>query len=292
MSAPVHTPMHQFPVAHGELLVGGIPLTRLAARVGAGVPFYAYDRRLLDARVATLRQVLPREVRLHYALKANPMPALACHMAPLVDGMDVASGRELRVAMVDSAYGTDKELTDWVDKQRVSYSEAAALTTPTPGRESWLLTHRPLFAVIADVNLPKDDPLADTWSSDGQMVASYGLLDNYSMILASHNHYLQATQIPGQPGALIMGNGGALLDPPGEYYIPAYGPLTRADGQPLVPGLAPYPNATMLWTKVDYGYGIARPGTEPGAWTIDEFRFDGAPLGVCDLANRTLACAG
>lgn len=201
-------------------------------------------------------------------------------------------GRELRVAMVDSAYGTDKELTDWVDKQRVSYSEAAALTTPTPGRESWLLTHRPLFAVIADVNLPKDDPLADTWSSDGQMVASYGLLDNYSMILASHNHYLQATQIPGQPGALIMGNGGALLDPPGEYYIPAYGPLTRADGQPLVPGLAPYPNATMLWTKVDYGYGIARPGTEPGAWTIDEFRFDGAPLGVCDLANRTLACAG
>ena len=99
MSAPVHTPMHQFPVAHGELLVGGIPLTRLAARVGAGVPFYAYDRRLLDARVATLRQVLPREVRLHYALKANPMPALACHMAPLVDGMDVASGRELRVAL-------------------------------------------------------------------------------------------------------------------------------------------------------------------------------------------------
>ncbi|MBK7900533.1 MAG: pyridoxal-dependent decarboxylase, exosortase A system-associated [Azonexus sp.] len=91
--------MHQFPIAHGELLVGGIPLTRLAARVGAGVPFYAYDRRLLDARVATLRQVLPREVRLHYALKANPMPALACHMAPLVDGMDVASGRELRVAL-------------------------------------------------------------------------------------------------------------------------------------------------------------------------------------------------
>ena len=129
-------------------------------------------------------------------------------------------GRELRVAMVDSAYGTDKELTDWVDKQRVSYSEAAALTTPTPGRESWLLTHRPLFAVIADVNLPKDDPLADTWSSDGQMVASYGLLDNYSMILASHNHYLQATQIPGQPGALIMGNGGALLDPPGSTTSP------------------------------------------------------------------------
>jgi signal transduction histidine kinase len=48
--------------------------------------------------------------------------------------------------------------------------------------------------------------------ADGQMLAAYGLLDHYEMILASHNHYLQSLQIPGQPGALIMGNGGALLD--------------------------------------------------------------------------------
>jgi diaminopimelate decarboxylase len=32
--------MPQFPVDNGELLVGGIPLTRLAARVGQ-TPFYA-----------------------------------------------------------------------------------------------------------------------------------------------------------------------------------------------------------------------------------------------------------
>ena len=87
----------------------------------------------------------------------------------------VPNGRTLQVAMVDNAYGTDKELTDWVARQRVSYQEAAALTTPQPGRESWLVTHRPIFSLISDVNLPKDDPLAETWSSDGQMVASYGL---------------------------------------------------------------------------------------------------------------------
>jgi len=32
-------------------------------------------------------------------MKANPMPALVCHMATLVDGLDVASGGELNVAL-------------------------------------------------------------------------------------------------------------------------------------------------------------------------------------------------
>jgi len=96
--APVHAPMDQFPVSDGELLVGGIPLTRLAARVGR-TPFYAYDRELLARRVAELRAALPRSVKLHYAMKANPMPALVVHMAGLVDGIDVASAGELKVAL-------------------------------------------------------------------------------------------------------------------------------------------------------------------------------------------------
>ncbi len=90
--------MTQFPVENGELLVGGIPLTRLAARVGQ-TPFYAYDRQLMNQRVANLRAALPRTVKIHYAMKANPMPALVAHMASLVDGIDVASGGELKVAL-------------------------------------------------------------------------------------------------------------------------------------------------------------------------------------------------
>src|SRR6478609_2635945 len=90
--------MTQFPVVEGCVQVGGVALPRLAERVGQ-TPFYAYDRRLLDARVAELRAVLPPEVDLHYAMKANPMPALVCHMASLVDGIDVASSAELKVAL-------------------------------------------------------------------------------------------------------------------------------------------------------------------------------------------------
>ena len=96
-SAPEHSPM-LFPVVDDCIVVGGMPITALAQRVGS-TPFYAYDRQLLDERVALVRRHLPQEVMLHYAIKANPMPALVAYMAKQVDGLDVASGRELRVAL-------------------------------------------------------------------------------------------------------------------------------------------------------------------------------------------------
>lgn len=95
---PVHATMSQFPVVGAELQVGGMPLSRLAQRVGQ-TPFYAYDRGLLRARVLELRDVLPSSVKLHYAMKANPMPAVVGFMAGLVDGIDVASAGELQVAL-------------------------------------------------------------------------------------------------------------------------------------------------------------------------------------------------
>ncbi|MBL8454464.1 MAG: alanine racemase, partial [Zoogloea sp.] len=99
---PVHASTDQFPVQGNELLVGGIPLTRLAARVGQ-TPFYAYDRTLLTRRATELRAALPAGIKLHYAMKANPMPAVVTHMAGLVDGIDVASGLELNVALDSGA---------------------------------------------------------------------------------------------------------------------------------------------------------------------------------------------
>ncbi|WP_425257383.1 pyridoxal-dependent decarboxylase, exosortase A system-associated [Rubrivivax sp. RP6-9] len=95
---PVHDTMDQFALQGDELSVGGVPLTLLAQRVGQ-TPFYAYDRGLLRARVAALRHALPAGVKLHYAMKANPMPAVVGLMAGLVDGIDVASAGELKVAL-------------------------------------------------------------------------------------------------------------------------------------------------------------------------------------------------
>ncbi len=84
--------------ADGRLLVGGIPVDRLAERVGS-TPFFAYDRELISARVAEVRAAVPARLRLGYAVKANPMPAVVQHLAGLVDHLDVASAGELAVAL-------------------------------------------------------------------------------------------------------------------------------------------------------------------------------------------------
>lgn len=94
---PVHADIHP-PIAGSELLVGGVPLTRIAQRVGS-TPFFAYDRNMLTQRVERLRAALPADLEISYAVKANPMPALVQHLSTLVDSLDVASGAEMRCAL-------------------------------------------------------------------------------------------------------------------------------------------------------------------------------------------------
>ena len=93
-----HAPMTQFSLNEDCLQIGGMSLSQLAQRVGT-TPFYAYDRQLITDRVALLRKYLPPEVQIRYSMKANPMPAVVQHLAAIVDGIDVASVGELRVAL-------------------------------------------------------------------------------------------------------------------------------------------------------------------------------------------------
>ncbi len=95
---PLHAEQRQFPVQDDSLQLGGIALPRLAERVGS-TPFYAYERNHIQSRVNLLRNTLPPGVALHYAVKANPMPALVQMMAALVDGFDVASAGEMKTAL-------------------------------------------------------------------------------------------------------------------------------------------------------------------------------------------------
>ncbi|NOZ66142.1 MAG: pyridoxal-dependent decarboxylase, exosortase A system-associated [Alphaproteobacteria bacterium] len=95
---PEHAPITGFPVRDGELTIGGIKISQLANRVGS-TPFYAYDRALISDRVAQMRKYLPANLKLHYAMKANPMPAVVQHMSRLVDGLDLASAGEMAIAL-------------------------------------------------------------------------------------------------------------------------------------------------------------------------------------------------
>ena len=132
----VHAPVEGFPMRDGVLTVGGIAIDRLATRVGQ-TPFYAYDRALLSRRVADLRQHLPASISLHYAMKANPMPAVVDHMAREVDGIDVASGRELRVA-----------LDAGMDPQEISFAG--------PGKQAGELAMAIAAGVLINVESPTE----------------------------------------------------------------------------------------------------------------------------------------
>ena len=84
--------------ADGMLRIGGQRADALAEAAG-DTPLFVYDRAMLTARAAEWRAAMPREVQLHYAMKANPFAPLLAHMATIVDGFDVASGGELALAL-------------------------------------------------------------------------------------------------------------------------------------------------------------------------------------------------
>ena len=84
--------------ADGMLLIGGQRADRLVA-VEGDTPLFVYDRAMLTARVAALRSAMPAGLGIHFAMKANPFAPLLVHMAGLVDGIDIASGGEMHLAI-------------------------------------------------------------------------------------------------------------------------------------------------------------------------------------------------
>ena len=81
-----------------ELLIGGRTAAALIAEAGDS-PLFVYDYAIVAARIARFRAAFPREVALHYAVKANPFAPLVTAMVPAVDGIDVASGGEMALAI-------------------------------------------------------------------------------------------------------------------------------------------------------------------------------------------------
>lgn len=72
---------------------------RLTALQREKTPAFFYDIEQVRQRICRLRKTLPDDVSIHYAMKANPFAPLLAAMEPLVDGVDVASGGELAMAL-------------------------------------------------------------------------------------------------------------------------------------------------------------------------------------------------
>jgi diaminopimelate decarboxylase len=86
-----------FAAIDGVLAVDGVAVTELVEQAG-DTPLFIYSSRRLRTQVANLRAAMPAQLKLHYAVKANPFQPVLQLMTGLVDGFDIASGGELEIA--------------------------------------------------------------------------------------------------------------------------------------------------------------------------------------------------
>lgn len=87
-----------FPWVDGKVHIAGKPVAERIDDIGA-TPAFLYDAKLLDLKMDALRAAMPQRLAIHYAMKANPYAPLLRHMVGLCDGIDLASGGELQIAL-------------------------------------------------------------------------------------------------------------------------------------------------------------------------------------------------
>lgn len=124
---PQHAQMDQFQSLDDQLLLNKQPINLLKHRAGQ-MPFYAYDRSVISQTIKNLREQLPPDLKFHYAIKANSMPALVDFISDQVDGLDVASGNELQVAL-NSGIGSQQISFAGPGKQELELTMAVATQT-------------------------------------------------------------------------------------------------------------------------------------------------------------------
>jgi diaminopimelate decarboxylase len=98
MSKPTGPIPSEFSAGLGGVLnVAGRSAEALVAEAG-GTPLFVYDARMVAERIARFRAAFSG-VNLHYAIKANSYAPLLSFVAKQVDGLDIASAGEMRLAL-------------------------------------------------------------------------------------------------------------------------------------------------------------------------------------------------
>ncbi len=115
--------------AGGWLELGGFPFDAFVA--GQSTPVFTYDWSIAVRRIERFRAAMPAEVRLHYAVKANPWEPIVQGMASRCDGLDLASGGELEAVL---AAGVRHIADEAVGISRPSRSGPLALSLAGPGK--------------------------------------------------------------------------------------------------------------------------------------------------------------
>ena len=91
---------------------------------GSGRPHFLYSGDLVRQRIATLRDNMPAELRLPYAMKSNPFAPYLKAIDPQIDGFDIASIGELR-RLIAAGCSVDAVSFAGPGKTRAEIREAA-----------------------------------------------------------------------------------------------------------------------------------------------------------------------
>lgn len=85
-----------FAARNGELWMGGVAVSELAARYGT--PLFVYDASVIDRKWDFLRSTLPPEFSIYYSVKANPSQAVLQRFLTKGAGLEIASAGEFHQA--------------------------------------------------------------------------------------------------------------------------------------------------------------------------------------------------
>jgi diaminopimelate decarboxylase len=94
----IHAAQKKIKTKNNQLLFGGKTAQEIVAITG-GTPCFIYSQQDIYQRIGELKRDLPEIVKLNYALKSNPFAPLVGQLANWVDGFDVASHKELVLAL-------------------------------------------------------------------------------------------------------------------------------------------------------------------------------------------------
>ncbi len=86
-----------FDMADGELLIGGVSISSIAAEFGT--PLFVYDAGVMDKKLQQLRSTLPPGFEISYSVKANPNRAVLKHFLTRDCGFEIASAGEYQLAL-------------------------------------------------------------------------------------------------------------------------------------------------------------------------------------------------
>jgi len=105
-----YSPLDNFEIRDNEICVAGKSIIELDNR-GIKPPCFIYSKQVIENKIKLLRDSLPSSIKIHYSIKANPFPALVSFVKEHVDGLEVSSMTEMKVALASGMESSNICLT-------------------------------------------------------------------------------------------------------------------------------------------------------------------------------------